>query len=466
MRNKKLTRLLMSLAAAPALSAAMPANSQENPEDAFSAMSVDGKRIYAKPETLKAGERYLIEMSKMAGRDILFIEPSNLEAEDLDGFKTIPVLNAAFPPLKLQKPQVSGSGITNDFLLKSRESDKDFLFINLLVTSGAYAKGRNYVSLPFNQYAQKACIVMGDLDIDSSKLAQNLGSIPADRLTEDFKNIFADPKSLLTLVLLHEAAHCTQSSAPSVNESHTVLHYEIDADQRALKRYRELIAEGWELDPQLPEKFHYLRLLAPLLGSQGNAKSVMMNLMQNHATAPALNKVAPDAKEISQKTFQSVLLQRSVVYELVDHETHERLRPKAQEQVDKLFAQFTDGLDGKIPRMRKAISDLIAGLNNLKPVMVNLTMTDMVLKENPALSYEALKVLAAHGWKNDKNEIEPYIGEMAKESLMAWDGLFLQRPDRAIPDLGLAEGQPLQMDRLDIMESFTALRKDWNSPRP
>lgn len=466
MRNKKLTRLLIGLAAAPALSVATPANSQENPEDAFSAMSVNGNRIYAKPETLKSGERYLVEMSKMAGQDILFIEPSNLEIEDLDGFKTLPVLSAVFPPLKLQKPQVAGSRIINDIALESRESDKDFLFMNLLLTSGAYTEGRNYMSLRFNRYAQKACIVMGDLNIVSSKLAQNLGNIPADQLTEDFKNIFADPKSFLTLILLHEAAHCTQDSPSSLNETHTVLHYEIDADQRALKRYRELIAEGWELDPKLPEKFHYLRLLAPVLGSQGSTTSVMMNLMQNHATAPALDKVAPDAKDISQKTFQSVLLQRAVVYELVNQETRERLRGKAQEQVDRLFTKFTDGLDGRTPRMRKAISDLIEGLNDLKPIMVKLTVTDMALKESPSLSYEALKVLAEHGWKNDKNEIEPNIGQMAKESLTAWEGLSLQRPDRATPDLGLTEGLPLQMDRLDIMKGLTALRKDWNSPQP
>ena len=464
--RKKLTSLLVGLTAAPAVWAATPEEAYPE-KDPYSAMSVNGNRIYAKTESLGEGEDYLIEMSKVAQQDILFLEPSNMDAEDMAGFVKLPVLNAVFPPLlKTGMLSKKWQAQVNKLEALNRDSNRSFFFMNLLITSGAYAGGNNYSSLRFNQAAYKACIVMGDLDIEAAKLAQNLGAIPQSQITDDFKSRFSDRKSLLMMVLLHEAAHCTQSGGKSFEGQHEILKYEIDADRKAIERYRELIATGWKLDPELPEKLQALRRLAPILGSRGSVSSVMANLMQNHATASGLNEDNPDAEKVMNKNFESVLLQRAVAYELLSPEMRGRLRLKAQSQVDKVFNTLTEELEDSTPKMRRLISELLTALEDFKPVMVNLTISDMALKENPSLAYEALEILADHDWKDAKDESEPSIREMAKESLDAWKKLSLLQPSRELPPVGLSSENMERTSQFGIVRDLSALQKKWNSPHP
>ena len=317
-----------------------PASSRR---ETFTRIAIGGHKIYAKPETLKLGEGIFPHIVEVAQKDLVIIEPSRLDKKDIGAFINLPPIRQIYKPIGLLKvvksPNNEWTKSFNENIIKSNEEAKKRYFESVYAKTAYYKAGENYSANKMMDL--KTCLIMGDLDVSPLSFITNLGAIPPVLASEDFEKKFSDRKSILTMILLHEAAHCRQEKfvrSEGEEWESVTLKGELQADLTALVKYKTLLAGDENLDPDLPKNFSYIRMVAPFMLAQGNVLSSLTGLSHDHATGMGLLDTPTD-EDIYSETSQTLLTAKALILRIADRADIDRLTPLAMTNVDATITQ-------------------------------------------------------------------------------------------------------------------------------
>lgn len=319
-------------------------------------------------------------------------------------------------------------------------------FINLVGDIRGTLGGNNYFADNNNIYDSgkpTGCMIAGDLNVTPQKVATILGGIPPHLQTPAYQKLF-DYKSILTYVLLHEAAHCAQknSSTPSdiakrQSDNVEILRYEVDADEKADQAYNELVAAGEKLDPQMPEKIRALRIIAPALDrifpeKPASPIALLIGLISSytHSTAGIKNSgddynAAKTAQHINKAfTFFSITF-------LLEYSTPDRLAEakayadQSRGEFDAIFEVFKK----ELPDDSKTIdlNGKTVGLTELLKQYLSTIMMSRYLAQTYPDDYLAIAHQLDRGLMTE-HDLEKHKGlsDFAAAVRQSWDVLKLK----------------------------------------
>ena len=466
MRNKNLRNLILALAWAPVAGQAAPAKIT-SPVENFEPIPINGHKAFVKAATYREHADLLPPMIELAGEDIILIEPARFNKSDYKSFLAIPANRELFPvrppeiilksdPPFLKRLKTQSNEIYRNALAGQMQNYFDIS----LKLADEIKSGENHVTKSLNVLKNPACLITGALDINASKLASQFGGIPAQWKTPEFDNMFNDQRSFTTFIMLHESAHCSQKPDRGTRHTDTqrTLTKEIDADRKAIVEYKKLIAQGAQLDPDMPEKVKWLRFMSPVLQTEADAGMIYsIVFMHNHATAEGLDGDTFDVTAVDTKSRNFSLIVKAVIYDELSEDVKAQYFKNADDQTDvlmtELIRQFSpDGMGLKNMNQEDQAS-VRKAMNALKPMIQKTVIAGLAQQDDPELVYQALQTLAERGWSDEKFSLHyGDIQGMAKKSLVGLEYLKIKTASNYLP---FATTEPVKAQNLAILTDIT-----------
>jgi hypothetical protein len=308
------------------LSAGQALADNASTEPVFTPVKFGKTSFYANKDVLNKIGPIAPILTRIAGQDIVFLDPKNTPRITLDEWAKIPAVQ------NLWTAKLSGGAGALFFaphlsdwqggtLLREFQERVD----NLKTVPGFFASNIGTGKEGFG------CFLLGDPNTDTNAFAQEIGAIPDSLVTDKFRQYFSDSFSLLFYALGHEAGHCPQnynvreqvvSLGPLVTGRKT-LEFEMDADSTSAKFYAETVTQkpDLKLDPDIPGKIQKLRVLAPFLAQSADSASYFSNFARylGHATGLTPSNDTPAAEKALSSitsTIHTNFLIRATLYEV------------------------------------------------------------------------------------------------------------------------------------------------------
>lgn len=297
--------------------------------------------IYAHPDVVRKLGPLTESLTRIAGQDLVFLDPSHFPKVKLQEWAANPVVQ------NLWNEKIARYGNASFFVQPDIPLQTERLLNDFKDEAKQTAGGANFVSSNIGDGSgKKGCFIFGDPDGDPLHVAKVTGNIPESLTTAGFRQKFSSKASVLFFSLAHEAAHCPQNyierekAGPegSIASHQAHLIFEIDADQNAQAAYNGAVAAQPEmnLDPDMPRKMDALRHLAPFL-AQGEASAGYIShfiKFLSHSTGFAASE--PDLRRRAElavsDTIELNFLLRGNIYDVAT----ERLQTKPGRIQDQL----------------------------------------------------------------------------------------------------------------------------------
>lgn len=276
---------------------------------------------------------------------------------------------------------------------------------------------------------KKGCVIMGDPDAPLVSLVSALSGLKPD-IAQKIASGF-DRRSIVALILLHEAAHCGQNLRTLRILDSQTLALEIDADEKAAQAYGKLVEEHAGYDGDMPGKARQMRILSSVLKQPALAALSLLNFTHTTAHAPENASPAEKADRARNNAMMHSVYTYIMVSSALTPQQAEDLRPQIDKEMDTI-----DALLDKAAEIMSTKGD--NGKNEIKQALQTMfrqAITGLVaVIEWPEYAYYADRMVleedrAVPKLPNPDPSLMDDIKNASQQFVTAWETLNLPKSE-------------------------------------